>query len=63
MIRVRVRGGRLEYRVGPPPAGLLRVCCRMGLHFMLLDFPRDGYFCRCGRQFLLGEQVRGSLWR
>lgn len=59
--RVRWRNGRPEvnlYRSWQPNR-FLAFCCRIGLHFMALDFRRDGAFCECGRESLTNEQ----LWR
>ena len=52
--------GRLEYLSGRSwqRSRTLRLCCSLGLHFMAWDFQRDGYYCECGRQYLLGEQIR-----
>lgn len=61
---LRWRHGRLQYRVGRAwtPSRTLRYCCRVGLHFTAWDLRRDGYYCECGRQYLLAEQIT-SNWR
>jgi hypothetical protein len=64
-VRFRWRHGRLQYVIGRTwrRSRFLGICCHLGLHFMALDFQRDGAFCECGREALTGEQTRGTLWR
>ena len=63
--RVRLRNGHLQFNLWRSwqPSRFLGSCCRLGLHFMALDFQRDGAYCECGRESLTGEQTRGTLWR
>lgn len=64
--RVRWRNGRPEvnlWRNWYRPNPFLAACCRLGLHFMALDWMRDGAHCECGRESLTNEQVNGTLWR
>ncbi|GGM27882.1 hypothetical protein GCM10011608_10890 [Micromonospora sonchi] len=37
---------------------LLRVTCRVGLHFLTWNHQYDGYRCGCGRNFLWAEHIR-----
>lgn len=53
MIRFRWRNGRLQYMWFT-----WRGWCRIGLHFMGLDFARDMYRCPCGYNELRLEDIR-----
>ncbi|QKW15465.1 hypothetical protein [Verrucosispora sp. NA02020] len=46
--------------VRPPSlsARMLRVACRVGLHFTSWDHQWDGYRCACGRNRLGAEHIR-----
>lgn len=59
-MRLRVRDGWIQYAPGRAwePSRILRACCKAGLHFLAHDLRRDGWYCECGRNFLLAEQVR-----
>lgn len=53
MIRFRFKHGKLQYQWF-----VWRGWCRIGLHFMQWDFPRDQYMCPCGYNILRAEEIR-----
>lgn len=53
MIRFRIRNGKIQHQWF-----VWRGWCRIGLHFMELDFPRDAYRCPCGYNTLKRESIR-----
>ncbi len=60
MIRFRRRAWRVEYALGLYGAARFdRWLCRIGLHFLWFDFPRDRLACACGREYLDSE----TIWR
>lgn len=61
---LRWRHGRLQHRTGRSwaPSRTLRICCRLGLHFMAWDLMADQYRCECRTQHLNAEAI-SSNWR
>lgn len=53
MIRFKMVRGKLRYQWFVWPGW-----CRIGLHFMELDFLRDMYRCPCGFNYLKQEDIR-----